>query len=92
MANTPYVVTVPLARTEIGPALDVGQSGDTVGFYGVAPVARQSGGSAVDTTAAVVLTTVGGNVAGFTTTNQANALVAEVNVLRAALVAAGLLS
>ena len=62
---------------------------DTIGFYGVAPVAQRSGSAqtAVTTTAATSTTPY-----GFSTVTQATALITLVNELRAALVAVGIIA
>ena len=66
----------------------IGQSAtDKLGFYGVTPVAQRAGSAqaAVPTTAATSTSPFGYSEA------QANAIVALLNEIRAALVAAGLI-
>lgn len=58
---------------------------DKISFHGVTPVARQTVGAAVATTAATSSTPFGYSQA------QANAIVERLNEIRAALVTAGLL-
>lgn len=59
-----------------------------LGFYGTAPVARAAlSNAAVATTVAVSTTS---NIWGFSTSTQANAIVALVNEIRAKLVTLGL--
>lgn len=59
---------------------------DTIGFYGAAPVAQAAVVAAITTTQ---LTTT---AFGFTTTAQANALIAAVNSILVALKAYGLMA
>lgn len=81
--------TSNLLKTPASPdGIVVGQSAsDKVGFYGVTPVAQRAGAAqaAVTTTAATSSTPFGYSQA------QADAIVALVNEMRAALVAAGLI-
>lgn len=65
-------------------------SSEKISFYGATPVARQTlSNAAVATTVAISTTTTKW---GFSTSTQANALVALVNEIRDALVTAGLLA
>jgi len=65
-------------------------SSQPISFYGATPTARQTlANAAVATTVAISTTTTKW---GFSTSTQANALVALVNEIRAALVTAGLLA
>jgi UDP-N-acetyl-D-mannosaminuronic acid transferase (WecB/TagA/CpsF family) len=63
-----------------------GRSSGKIGFYGTTPVTQQTLSAAVATTAAV--TTTNGWL--YTTSEQANAIVALVNDMRAELVEVGL--
>lgn len=65
----------------------LGQSDDLVAFYGVTPVAQQSG-SAMATLVATIATTDSGFV--FATSAGFNALVAQVQALRDLVVTLGL--
>jgi UDP-N-acetyl-D-mannosaminuronic acid transferase (WecB/TagA/CpsF family) len=64
---------------------------EKLSFYGVTPIVQRSGSAqaAVVTTNAVSTTS---NIWGFSTSSQANAIIALVNELRAALVAVGLIA
>lgn len=68
----------------------VASSSEKLAFYGGTPVAKQTlTNAAVATTAAVSTTS---NIWGFSTSTQANAIVALVNEIRAALVSVDLLA
>lgn len=68
----------------------IGQSSDKISFYGATPITKQTlSNAAVVTTVAVSTTS---NIWGFSTSTQANALVALVNEIRSSLVTLGLLA
>lgn len=74
---------------KLSDGFSLGQStSDLISFYGVTPIAQSSGAAqaAVGTTPATSSTPV-----GYTTTTQANAIVALVNEIRRVLVAYGLM-
>jgi UDP-N-acetyl-D-mannosaminuronic acid transferase (WecB/TagA/CpsF family) len=81
--------TSNVLKTPLSPdGMVVGQSAtDKIGFYGATPVAQRAGSAqaAVTTTAATSTTPFGYSEA------QANAIVALVNEMRAALVAVGII-
>lgn len=63
-------------------------SSEPIGFYGATPAARTAfSNAAVETTVAVSTTS---NIWGYSTSTQANAIVALANEIRAALVTLGL--
>ena len=66
----------------------VGGASDSIGFYGVTPVARQSGAALA--TIAITSATAGGF--GFTTSAQAMALVDQVKAITSVLKTAGILT
>lgn len=63
----------------------LGQSGEKIGFFGTTPVVKQTVGAAVASTAAT-----NSSPYGYSQT-QADAIVARLNEIRAALVAHGLI-
>jgi hypothetical protein len=76
-----------------GDGVIVGQSGDLVGFYGTTPIAVQTATTAPSTTAAVQYSlnaTV--FVWGYSTSTQADAVVALVRQLRQDLIDIGILA
>ncbi len=77
-------------KTQIGDGAVDGQmlgiSGGKVGFYGTAPVAQQTTATAVATTAP----SAGSGVWGFTSSTQAEAVIAGINAIKVALDALGL--
>jgi UDP-N-acetyl-D-mannosaminuronic acid transferase (WecB/TagA/CpsF family) len=72
-----------------GDGVIVGQSGDLVGFYGTTPVAVQTATAAPASTAAVSITATQW---GFSTSAQADAIVALVRGLRQDLIDIGILA
>jgi UDP-N-acetyl-D-mannosaminuronic acid transferase (WecB/TagA/CpsF family) len=66
----------------------IGASGGTVGFYGTTPVARPATVAAVSTTAATSTT----NAFGYTTAEQADAIVTSLNSVIAHLKTLGLIA
>jgi hypothetical protein len=66
----------------------MGSATDTLGFYGVTPVAKQSGAALA--TIAITSATTGGF--GFTTSAQAMALVDQVKAITSVLKAVGILT
>lgn len=66
-------------------------SGSTIGFYGVTPIAQRSGSAQVALSCSVVNASAsnGADTWGFASSTQATQIVTLVNELRAALVALG---
>lgn len=69
-------------------------TGSTIGFYGVTPVAQRSGAAQVALSATVINASAanGAETWGFASSSQAAQVVTLVNELRAALVAVGIIA
>lgn len=91
-SNTPGVETgatpVKIVSSKGNGGVQIGYtSTEYLGFLGTAPVAQQSVGATVDTTVAVSTTSA---IWGFASSTQANACIAAIAALQAAVKTSGL--